>query len=201
MPVDKPPLDLPPNGKIKRDSLIIGDNYYASRLTSRGSWVKVKLLDIIREEQVNTMCKVKVEDKDFNHYFVSGKEIAYVTPGKVKLEVGTRVIAQFDFNACISVGRGVVNKTMKKESYYPGIVGEPPYAANKYRYLVFFDDGYAQYVEHQNVHLTFQSSDNVWEDINEHNRDFIKKYLQLYPERSMVRLMRRQTVQVEYNGN
>lgn len=195
---DKPPIDLPPSGKLIREPLIIGDFYYASRLQSRGSWIKVKLINLVREE--GATAKIIVEDKDCNHYFVDGKEVAYSTPCKVKVEVGTRVIAKFDFNACVILGKGAVNKTVKRDSFYPGIIGEPPYAANKYRYLIFFDDGYAQYVEHKNIYVTFQSSQLVWEDINEQNRDFIRKYLQLYPERSMVKLMRRQTVQVEYNG-
>lgn len=202
------PADLPPTGKLTRDTIVIGDFYYASRLTSRGSWVKVKLLDIIREERpslnqqtAKIMYKVRVEDKNFNHYVVEGREIAYMQPAKVKLEVGTRVIAKFDFTNSVVPNRGPLpSNAMKKVSYYPGIVGEPPYAANRYRYLVFFDDGYAQYVDHKNIFVTFKASDNVWEDINEQNRDFIRKYLQTYPERSMVKLMRRQTIQVEYNG-
>lgn len=190
-----PPIDLPPTGELVREPLIIGECYYASRLASRGSWIKVKLLDVLKEEQ-HTLYKVCMIDKVNNHYFVNGKELAYTTPAKVRLEVGTRVIAKFVFNNSV-VTTGVTNK---KDSYYPGIIGESLCAANKYRYLVFFDDGYAQYVEHKNVFVTLHTSETVWEDINEQNKDFIKKYLESYPDRSMVKLMKRQTLEVEYNG-
>lgn len=139
------------------------------------------------------MYKVRVEDKDFNHYFVQGKELAYTTPPKVRLEVGTRILARFAF---VQMQKGPT----RKPTYYPGIIGEPLYAANKYRYLVFFDDGYTQYVDHRHVFVTIESSVDVWEDINEQNREFIKKYLQSYPNRSMVKLLKGQRVQVEYNG-
>lgn len=68
------------------------------------------------------------------------------------------------------------------------------------RYLIFFDDGYAQYVHHNMVFLIVEASKDVWEDIYDGNRDFIKKYLQSYPERSMVKLMNKQTVRIELNG-
>lgn len=203
-----PPADLPPAGpkKLIRDPLIIGESYYASRFASRGSWMKVKLLDIIREERPSfnqqiskTMYKVRVEDKEFNHYLVQGKELAYTTPPKVRLEAGARVLAKFDFANSVVLTKGPTSAS-KKDSYYPGIVGESLCPQNAYRYLVFFDDGYAQYVDFKHVFLTIESSEHVWEDINEQNRDFIKKYVQVYPNRSMVKLQTGQTVQVEYNG-
>lgn len=70
----------------------------------------------------------------------------------------------------------------------------------RFRYLVFFDDGYAQYVNHNMVYLIFESSKDVWDDIYVENRAFIKKYLQSYPARSMVKLNKNQTVRTEHNG-
>lgn len=69
-----------------------------------------------------------------------------------------------------------------------------------FRYLIFFDDGYVQYVTHDLVHLIYEASKNVWEDIHEGSRMYIKKYLESYPERPMVRLLKDQQVQTEYNG-
>ena len=35
--------------------------------------------------------------------------------------------------------------------YYAGIIAETPKFLNEYRYLIFFDDGYAQYCTHDQV--------------------------------------------------
>ena len=49
------------------------------------------------------------------------------------LQVGTRVIGLYKEPESQDIG-----------GFYSGIVAEPPKAMNKYRYLVFFDDGYAR---------------------------------------------------------
>lgn len=68
-----------------------------------------------------------------------------------------------------------------------------------YRYLIFFDIGYSQYVHHSDVNLVLSSSINVWEDVFVDSRPFIKKYLESQ-DRPMVKLAKDQTVRVEYNG-
>ena len=40
---------------------------------------------------------------------------------------------------------------MKPAAYYAGVIAEAPKYLNQYRYLVFFDDGYAQYCTHEQV--------------------------------------------------
>lgn len=49
-------------------------------------------------------------------------------------------------------------------------------------YLVFFDDGYAQYCKLDEIQLVYHTSPNVWEDVYVDSREFIKEYLQQYPE-------------------
>lgn len=71
---------------------------------------------------------------------------------------------------------------------------------NSYRYLIFFDDGYAQYVGFNQVYLIVDASEDPWEDIYPENRAFIKKYLESYPQRPMVMLKKGQQVRTEYNG-
>lgn len=66
--------------------------------------------------------------------------------------------------------------------------------------MIFFDDGYAQYVDHKMVNLIYEASENVWEDMHIDSRLFIKKYLKSYPERPMVKLRKDQNVRTEYNG-
>lgn len=69
-----------------------------------------------------------------------------------------------------------------------------------FRYLIFFDDGYAQYVVHKDIYLVAESSSKVWEDVPNESRDFVKKYIETYPERPMVKLQTGQVVKTEWNG-
>ena len=75
-----------------------------------------------------------------------------------------------------------------KAEFYSGIIAEPPKQMNRFRYLVFFDDGYASYLSHEDVRVVSFQSANAWDDIHPNSREFIKKYLEQYPERPMVRL-------------
>ena len=68
------------------------------------------------------------------------------------------------------------------------------------RYLIFFDDGYAQYVHHSDIRVVTESSACSWEDVSTDSREFIKEYLQMYPERPMVRLQKWNYVKTEWNG-
>ena len=65
---------------------------------------------------------------------------------------------------------------------------------------VFFDDGYASYIEHKNVRVVCHQSAEVWEDVHQNSREFIKKYLQQYPERPMVRMNTGQIIRTEWEG-
>ncbi|KAH9628764.1 hypothetical protein HF086_005389 [Spodoptera exigua] len=66
-------------------------------------------------------------------------------------------------------------------------------------YLVFFDDGYAQYVQHQHTRLVCESSPLVWEEVHPFSREFVREYLLAYPERPMVRLHEGQNLKTEWN--
>lgn len=66
--------------------------------------------------------------------------------------------------------------------------------------MIFFDDGYAQYVTHEDIFLVLENSLHVWEDIPSESREFVKKYLDTYPERPMVKLQTGQIVKTEWNG-
>lgn len=55
-------------------------------------------------------------------------------------------------------------------------------------------------MHHSMVRLIVSSSEEVWEDMSADARPFIKKYLQMYPERPMVKLRKDQTVRTEYKS-
>jgi histone-lysine N-methyltransferase SETDB1 len=72
---------------------------------------------------------------------------------------------------------------------------------NRHRYLIFFDDGYASYIRHDDLRVVCKQSPNVWEDVHANSRDFISKYLMQYPERPMVKLTVEQVVRTEWEGS
>ncbi|GBP42982.1 Histone-lysine N-methyltransferase eggless [Eumeta japonica] len=218
------PAGLPPTGELEKPLLKIGDTVYMLR-HNFGTWTRAKICEIVAKN-VNpaanafSVYKVRLESKlkGQNLRQVAGRHLAYLEPAKVRLTIGTRVIALF---------KDTMN-TMKKDSYYSGIVAEiPTPSALKtsatdvivasvstvvkspdprcasvvgVRYLVFFDDGYAQYVHHENTRVVCESSARVWEDVHPDSREFMRKYLLAYPERPMVRLHAGQSLKTEWNG-
>lgn len=75
---------------------------------------------------------------------LSGRQMASNSQSSVIIPVGTRVVAMF--------------QDIYSSNYYSGVVAEPPKSTNKYRYLIFFDDAYAQYVVHKDIFLVCKSS-------------------------------------------
>ncbi|KAF5290122.1 hypothetical protein FQA39_LY14903 [Lamprigera yunnana] len=200
------PPDLPQRGPVQKPPLKINDYYYTVRFHQMGSWVLVKLINILKpgttiKGQVSnqTLYTILLESKQPNKgpitRLVTGKELAYSHASQYMLDVGARVIAAF--RETNSTGE---SKKYRKESFYPGIIAEPLSYSNEFRYLIFFDDGYAQYVPHKLVHLIYASSKQVWQDMHVDSRLFIKRYLESYPDRHMVTLSKDQTVRTEYNG-
>ena len=106
----------------------------------------------------------------------------------VRLPVGTR---------CVGLYR---EQPEQPGTWYSGVVAEPPKQTNRNRYLIFFDDGYASYLHHHEIRLVCQQSAEVWQDIHPDSREFIRKYLERYPERPMVKLSPGQLVKTEWEG-
>jgi len=115
---------------------------------------------------------------------VGGRQVAFKTSNKRKLAVGTRVVV----------------KCREQELYRSAVVAEPPKVMNKNRYLVFYDDTNAAYVDHQQLRIVVERSPNVWDDVPMSGRMFIYKYMKMYPERAMVKLAVGQNVKAEYEG-
>ncbi|CAL8125083.1 unnamed protein product [Orchesella dallaii] len=119
-------------------------------------------------------------------------EMAYNIPCPFVLPVGTRIIAKF---------KDELNNDPETDGqYYAGIVAEPPKPTTINRYLIFFDDGYAQYVSIDEVLLVCESSREVWKDIHPDSYDFMKEYITRYPDWPMVRLPEKCLVSTEWNG-
>lgn len=88
-----------------------------------------------------------------------------------------------------------------RSTFFPGIIAEPLQAYNRWRYLIFFDDGYAQYVTPDNVRLICTPSANVWDDVFPDSAEFIRVYLDQYKtQRPMVQVKRGQRMITEWNS-
>lgn len=198
-PNEAPPL--PPIGPLVRPKPRANDIVYVMKMSFFGVWLKGRVNEVITNTAsgaplVQTLYKVKMEilgsRKQYSIKTVSGRHMAYPNPAQVRLPVGTRVIAVFQDDESGNQNKG--------GSYYSGLIAEPPKSNNRYRYLVFFDDGYAQYVNHNKILVVCESSLKVWDDIHPDSREFIRTYLQNYPERPMVKLGPNQVVKTEWNG-
>ncbi|XP_018371408.1 PREDICTED: histone-lysine N-methyltransferase eggless isoform X2 [Trachymyrmex cornetzi] len=176
--------NLPPTGPLLKRSPEVDDIVYIMKSPVM-PWIKAKVLNISSNPW---NIRVRLIQKKYNAAIktVSGKLLATTELSKVMIPVGTRVVAIF---------HDVVSN-----NYYSGIIAETPKSINKYRYLVFFDDGYAQYVVHNDILLVWETSPRIWEDIPSESREFVKKYLESYPERPMVKLQPGQIVKTEWNG-
>ncbi|XP_053622146.1 histone-lysine N-methyltransferase eggless isoform X2 [Plodia interpunctella] len=191
------PSDLPPPGEIIRPRLSTGTAVFAMR-NSFCTWVPSKIVESFPKNLANafTMCRVKFEIKQkISTRMLSARCLAYFEPADVRLTIGTRVIALSKENVKLNEP----NKTNNK-SFYSGIVAEIPNPVNNYRYLIFFDHGYAQYVHHRDTRVVCESSTLVWEEVHPNSREFVKQYLIAYPERPMVRLHAGQRLKTEWNG-
>lgn len=186
-----PTHQLPPSGPIRRRELSVDARVYAMRASFFGIWCKARVVEIRAGFDGNKEYKVKFDPKRgvAQTKLLSGKHLAFLELADVMLPVGTRVIAEYKDEYW-----------NQASSMYAGIIAEPPKIMNEFRYLIFFDDGYAQYVQHSQVHLVCEVSKAVWEDIHPDSKEFIKSYLQQYPERPMVKLQTGQVVKTEWNG-
>lgn len=169
----------------KLSELAVGMKLYAKKIDE--VWYKGTLVDIVNAQKPMSDRKFKIKFDDKGMKSVGSKSIAFTTALRENIMVGTRVIALYlDEN--------------DQSSFYAGIIAEPPSIRNNNRFLVFFDDGYAQYCQISAMHQVCDQSVHVWEDIHPDSQDFIRSYLQQYPERPMVRLQAGQVVQTEWNG-
>lgn len=183
----------PPNGPIDFPEITKNTLYYTFRSKVSANWQPCKVINIIdTDESTKYVIKFLRENKRYSSYkdVAAKKFLAYGTSPKNRLNIGTRVIALYD------------NSNPFKNTFYPGIIAEPLTKYTKFRYLVFFDDGYVQYVYHDNIRLMCGTVENVWELIEEQAaRQFIEDYIKGYrKKRAIVNVRKGQRLQTEWNG-
>lgn len=188
---------LPPIAPLQRAVLAPGEFVYAMKYSLFARWVSAQVIAVSNKEQNNTTYDVRYTRNltVASARKLTGRQLAYDYVCRTRLIVGTRVIARYKDDQ--NNGK---NDMQPQGSFYVGIVAEVPTVANKFKYLVFFDDGYAQYVVHQDIRVVTEANPLPWEDVCSDSRDFIKEYVQMYPERPMVRLQKWNNVKTEFNG-
>ncbi|XP_048476301.1 histone-lysine N-methyltransferase SETDB1-like [Rhincodon typus] len=149
------------------------------------TWHKGMLIAIVTTGSANKY-KVKFDNKGKS--LLSGNHIAYdYHPAADRLMVGSRVVAKY--------------KDGNSVWLYAGIVAETPNNKNKTRFLIFFDDGYASYVNLSELYPICRPLAKTWEDIEDVScRDFIEEYITAYPNRPMVLLKNGQQIKTEWEG-
>lgn len=194
--------NYPPNGDFKHSEISFYLMYLSYRNSSKAPWIPCRVSNKV-EENGETKYAITFQrpskDETSNKKIVSLEQLAYGRGPGVRLKVGTRVVALF---------RNDDDKSKKNRidsipgSFHIGVVAEQLCKFNKWRYLVFFDDGYAQYIEHDDVRVLCKYSENVWEDIVEaEGRTFMQNYLTKYRDkRSLVQVKKNQKVCTEFNG-
>ncbi|CAG0881389.1 unnamed protein product, partial [Darwinula stevensoni] len=173
--------------------------FVAERSNICAPWTLVSILDgphpSVRDGPVFRVRSKR--HKRVNSFMPSKKYMAYSFISNQGFPIGTRVIANYRHEE----DKEKTLSTMPKiKTFYAGIVGEIPKSINRYRYLIFFDDSYTQYVPHEEVRLVCDASENVWEDVHFSTRPFIRAYLSKYPEQVTVKLKKDQHVKVELDG-
>ncbi|XP_059613968.1 histone-lysine N-methyltransferase eggless isoform X2 [Phlebotomus argentipes] len=174
---------IKPTGEVK-----VGTVYYGMRTQLTKPWNHCEVLNKLQQGGVDSETRYQV--KFIRHQqegILTGKQLAFAEAPTQKLPVGCRVLAMFS--------------NMKRKLFYPGIVAEPMQETNNFRYLIFFDDGYVQYVYSKDVRRICRVSENVWDDVNPNSRDFIKNYLQENQyQRAVAQVKIGQKIEVERNG-
>ena len=189
-----PRESAPPPAGGDKAALVQGQMAYAMRQNILQVWRKGRVEALLpggRPGEV--LYKLRFEGqcggkRSVQTKVLSPRHLAYTTASKATLAVGTRCIGLYRENSA------------QLGAFYSGVIAEPPKTINSNRYLVFFDDGYASYIAHEDVRVVCRASTKVWEDVHENSREFIQQYLQQYPERPMVKLVHKQVVKTEWDG-
>ncbi|XP_019948465.2 histone-lysine N-methyltransferase SETDB1-B isoform X3 [Paralichthys olivaceus] len=172
-----------PNPNVTEDELRVGMNILGKKRTK--TWHKGALVAI--NPVGNGIFKYKVKF-DKGKSLLSGNHVAFeYNPTLESLYVGARVVAKYKDGNLVWL--------------YAGIVAEMPNNKNQRRFLIFFDDGYASYVNLPDLYPVCRPLKRTWEDIEDAScRDFIEEYITAYPSRPMVLLKVNQIIKTEWEG-
>ncbi|XP_050076749.1 histone-lysine N-methyltransferase eggless [Anopheles maculipalpis] len=172
------------NETLVRQPVKVNETYYGVQSTVLGSWVKCKVTEITD----NQLYTVRFLTGNNKQNVLSAKHLAYTWIPKVKLKLGTRVIAKVSSNTGEATCR----------AFYAGIVLESISKYNRHRYLIIFDSGHTLYAPLTDVRVVCEESTHVWDDVHPNSKEFIRTYMQTCGSmRQMVQAHRGQRLMVE----
>lgn len=168
--------NYPPVGEMKHTDIEYNTLYYTFRQKLVSRWLPCKVTSKI-ETNGKTEYKVKFyreKRESINVRVVPRKYLAYGRASEYRLNIGTRVIAMSD---CADNNENA-KVSQLQNNFYPGIIAEPLTLYTNWRYLVFFDDGYVQYVHHEDIRVICECIEKVWDLIEEPGaKTFIESYM------------------------
>lgn len=167
-------------GEQKYPDIAYNTMYYTFRKKPLSRWVPCKVVDMVASaDGTKSHYSVRICHETREIPIKTGvlrKHLAYGRASDHRLNIGTRVIALFS-----EIENNPPSKQKDKivrNNFYPGVIGEPLNVYTRWRYLVFFDDGYTQYVHHDNVRVVCEPAENVWELIEEPGgKAFVENYI------------------------
>ncbi|KAF6202215.1 hypothetical protein GE061_004613 [Apolygus lucorum] len=186
---------LPQFGDVTRPPPRVGDSVYAMKEYNFSEWIPFTVTDVIYDADehgnfVETFSLQTVVNNVVLKRVVNGDHVAYSNIPTVQLGIGTRIIGAYNQNL------GVKQSAI----YLSGMVAELPTNINQYRYLVFFDNGKAQYCIHEDLKVVYKATKKIHEYFIGFHSNFVQQYLNNFPERPMVKTNTEHFVRVELNG-
>ncbi|XP_034456370.1 histone-lysine N-methyltransferase SETDB1-A isoform X3 [Hippoglossus hippoglossus] len=148
-------------------------------------WQPGKIAEIQTKEDGKMKYKVNFVEKGKS--LVSAHHIALEqVPSVEQLFVGARV---------------VIKCKVDQNSYSPGVLAELPSRKNKMRFLVFIDDHTPIYVPLHGIHLVCRPLSHPLDDIPDAtHKNFMKGYLNSWPNPLLTHYPQGEIVQAEHNG-
>nr|XP_014273939.1 histone-lysine N-methyltransferase eggless isoform X2 [Halyomorpha halys] len=188
------PPNLPPFGAVEKPKVKAFDKVYVMKVSAFSEWVPAVVEEVIPPSPENPKAvetyKVMINGGKPSAYRkdIGLQLIACYNAPPVRLPVGSRVISRY------------VNRLKNTVKFFSGMIAEMPSHINNFRYLIFFDDGQAQYGTHDSIRLVCESKANIWDHFNPKVQQFIKRYLVTFPERAMLKVKNLDCIKTEHKG-
>nr|CDS26933.1 histone lysine n methyltransferase setb1 [Hymenolepis microstoma] len=212
--------------QIRPTELLLGIRGYNRQpvfiITDNNVWIKgvvenvierdepLSLIDLNRHSSTNGAMRISPTERQHSdsrpassslRYLVSTDNDFRETVDSSRLALG---LSSEELTQRYPVGARVVARYIDPHGvsdYYSGTIGEPPKLDNEYRYLIFFDDGYAYYAQPSCVFRMFNQSKENWQSVNRNFQEFMKIYLHNFPKRQLLKLNVDQVIRAQLNGN
>jgi len=128
-------------------------------------WKEGRVLEVRGNEESRRYKVSMVESK--KRKVVTAEQVARNRRPRSRVARGARVAAIY---------RG--DHPEARGAFYSGVIGEVPPRAGRRAHLVLFDDGFAAYLDQEDLRLVCAAPGRVWEGVHLHNRSFIKSFLE-----------------------